>query len=80
MYLRGHYHLVPRSQQAYKLLQMAISMHVDLGLQADAHNEGSTGSDTHSRALGLNAANDDSFIEPEEGCRASLGCYYLSSM
>lgn len=77
---RAHFFLIPRSQQAYKYLQMAVSMLVDLGLDKEPENIREELSDALLRRdKFVNCRNGFCSTTPEaRGAR--LGCFYLSSV
>jgi hypothetical protein len=76
---RYHHHMIPRSQQVYRLLQIAISMIVDRGLD--------TWTSIHKAAAGAyprpplfqieSSSNPDIAIATS---RATIGLFYLSSV
>lgn len=68
---RSQFYLIPRSQQAYKHLQMAIGMLVDLGLDDDPDV-------LHRQRLHMHTSDDGN--RSVEAQRASFGCFYLSSV
>lgn len=64
---RFHFDFVPRSQQTYRYLQIAISLAVDLRLDQKI-----------SVLLDQQSELGDAYNL--ESCRAYLGCYYMSSV
>jgi hypothetical protein len=79
--LRFQFHLVPRSQQIYRYLQIAISVMIDLGLDQKFDNVIQERSDLLLRDPSLRSRNVSSVhLLGNEGRRATLGCYYLSTM
>ena len=76
---RYHHHMMPRSQQAYRLLQITISMLVDRGMH---RSDGARGD--AETAGGGTAVFQINRVEARqlanEAKRASVGCFYLSSM
>ncbi|OQN96625.1 hypothetical protein B0A48_17055 [Cryoendolithus antarcticus] len=73
----SHYHIVPRSQQGYKLLQIAISLAVDLGLDDEPRKlRGKRVDISHGQRLHDGTVHETS----TEAVRASLGCAYLSAL
>lgn len=66
-----HQHFKPQTQQIYQLLQLAISMAIDLGISHEPHKP----------VVDISAGNKAAPVSPKEereGQRAFLGCYYLS--
>nr|OQO32678.1 hypothetical protein B0A51_00056 [Rachicladosporium sp. CCFEE 5018] len=73
----SHYHIVPRSQQGYKLLQIAISLAVDLGLDDEPRRlRGKRVDISNGQRLHDGTVHETS----TEAVRASLGCAYLSAL
>ncbi len=80
--IRYHFHYIPRKEQSYQLLQMAIGMIIDLGLDQRP-------SVAMAWKVGLHLSHykrnprvedeDDEFFS-KEARRAYLGCYYLSTV
>jgi len=71
--------MVPRSQRTYRLLQIAISMLVDHDLhQADDVREDHA--ETQLQDPRLEPRISTSLQVSREDIRASLGCFYLSSV
>ena len=71
---RHHFHLVPWKQQGYQLIQIAMAMAIDLGLnrplQQPKEQELTFGLAHHSSSSGD--------CHSAEARRAYMGCYYLS--
>ncbi|ERF73018.1 hypothetical protein EPUS_07112 [Endocarpon pusillum Z07020] len=68
---RYHQHFKPQAQQIYQLLQLAISMAIDLGISHKPDKP----------VMDISAGNKTASVSPNEereGQRAFLGCYYLS--
>jgi hypothetical protein len=74
---RYHFFFIPKKEQSYQLLQIAIGMCIDMGLHLPP-------SEATSRKIGLRldhymqVESDGDFFS-KEGRRAYLGCYYLST-
>lgn len=78
--IRCHYYLIPRSQQAYKYLQMAVGMMIDLGLDDDPQLLRKRRPDLYMRGDGFRTSRQGTMDVPLEAERAALGCWYLSSV
>lgn len=73
--------MIPRSQQIYRYLQIAISLLIDLGLDQELDNVVKQRSDLLLCDPSLRSRNGSSVdLLGIEGRRATLGCYYLSTM
>jgi hypothetical protein len=71
--------MVPRSQLIYRYLQMAISMVMDLHLDADPSIIVRQ-PDFGANETGLRLGQDESLNRSREAFRAVLGCFYMSSV
>lgn len=70
---------MPRSQHVYRILQMAIGILVDLGLDDDPET---TLTERHGAYLGKSARRlheDHPVTVSDEAARIALGCFYVSS-
>ncbi|KAH8803339.1 hypothetical protein F5884DRAFT_847183 [Xylogone sp. PMI_703] len=75
------FHLIPRSQQIYRYLQIAISVLIDLGLDQNLDNVLEERTDLLLCDPSLRSKNAGSIdLFGNEGRRATLGCYYLSTI
>lgn len=72
--------MIPRSQQAYKYLQMAVSMLVDLGLDERPEMFEIQRPDLIMREDDFRSNDNGVSVVTTEAQRTSLGCFYLSSM
>ena len=71
--------MLPRSQQAYRLLQIMLSMLVDRGLhRLDGARDNPF--DSNDGDSVFQTENPRSRSLSNEGKRTSLGCFYLSSV
>jgi hypothetical protein len=70
--------MIPRSQQVYRLLQIAISMVVDSGM--DGNDNSFPQHRTGTRIPLLHSKVESVAQLSHEEKRASLGCFYFSSV
>lgn len=77
---RSQFYLIPRSQQAYKYVQMAISIVVDLGLDQDCETVRRQRPDIVMRQDDFRTRKNGSMQVSVEAQRAALGCSYISSV
>jgi hypothetical protein len=75
--IRFHFHLIPRAQQTYTYLQLAISMVIDLGLHHSNADADAQRNEQYSKDPA--PCSDSSELCTAEAHRAYLGCYYLSA-
>ncbi|KAM0720653.1 hypothetical protein Q7P37_004790 [Cladosporium fusiforme] len=74
----AQFHMTPRSQQAYKILHIAISISVELGLDDDSASFSIKRKDVYLANGEVNRNGDQCLRLRPEACRASLGCFYIS--
>lgn len=78
---RYHFYYMPKEEQSYQLLQMAVGMCIDLGLNhrpEDAMDRPVGLRLSHYRKASQSDVKHDEFFS-REARRAYLGCYYLST-
>jgi hypothetical protein len=76
---RFHHHMIPRSQQVYRLLQIAISMIVDRGLDTWSSVQ-IEASGTYPRPPLFQAPSPTDSPNCRATSRATIGLFYLSSV
>ena len=76
---RHHYHTHPRSQETYRLLQIAISMVIDLGFDQTPADVLDQRAYLHLKDPSLMCYESQGQLHSLEAHRALLGCYYLSA-
>lgn len=72
--------MIPRSQQVYKILHIAISILEDLGLNETPNLFSKQHSDVYLTDSSIRANEDTVMTMRAEASRASLGCFYLSGV
>ena len=79
--IRYHFYYIPKREQSYQMLQMAVSMCVDLGLnlrpQEAVNRKVGLRLAHYDKATAACVEHDDYFSR--EARRAFIGCYYLST-
>ena len=83
-YFRYHFYYIPRNQQSYQFLQIAIGMTIDLGLdqkpwRAKAHKVGIDLSHYDQSSSENAGGHSSSEFYGRDARRCYLGCYYLST-
>jgi hypothetical protein len=71
--------MIPRSQYIFKVLQLAISLLVDLGLD-DESDIVATRTDAYIGGKARHLYDNADFAIADDAGRASLGCFYLASV
>jgi hypothetical protein len=77
---RAHFHIIPRSLQAYKFMQLAIAMLVDLDMGNDADAVILSSMEPPVRVLRSGYDLAPTLCMSAAAARASIGCFYLSSV
>jgi hypothetical protein len=78
IYCRYHYHFKPGTQQLYKILQLAVALVVDLGLDRATNTKEKIALEVaHYKKGDSQQTRGESRSLDEE--RALAGCFYLSS-
>jgi hypothetical protein len=72
--------MIPRSQHIFKILQLAVSLVIDLGL--DDHPKATLAGRTDAYVGGRDrrSVSKGSLAIADDAARASLGCFYLASV